>query len=364
MTLRRRVRRHAARRRAARARPRRTSSRSSHTGYTTNLPLADVTGGRAWVAWEVDGAAAAPRARRARPARRAAPLLLEEREVGRRACSSSTTTNPGSGSATATTTAATRGSSSATRETDPMPARAAPWAWQTATVVGIAPRDRAARRRSASSSTGRLEHRRRPALRRAAHRARRLHRARVVLGGVRTRRRSAEVELTVERLDDGEVSTFLHDDVVVGDELEVRGPIGGWFVWDGRHARAAGRRRLGRRAADGDAAPRPPTPADRTSCGWSCRSARPTTSTTRTSCPDPRRPWSTRARRRRGATRPPGRITAADLRAAACSPDATAYVCGSSGFADAAGDLLHRARRGARTHPGRALRRHRLIAPL
>jgi DMSO/TMAO reductase YedYZ molybdopterin-dependent catalytic subunit len=26
-----------------------------HTGYTTNLPLADVTGGRAWVAWEVDG---------------------------------------------------------------------------------------------------------------------------------------------------------------------------------------------------------------------------------------------------------------------------------------------------------------------
>jgi DMSO/TMAO reductase YedYZ molybdopterin-dependent catalytic subunit len=28
----------------------------SHTGYTTNLPLADVTGGKAWVVWEVDGA--------------------------------------------------------------------------------------------------------------------------------------------------------------------------------------------------------------------------------------------------------------------------------------------------------------------
>jgi DMSO/TMAO reductase YedYZ molybdopterin-dependent catalytic subunit len=27
----------------------------SHTGYTTNLPLADVVGGRAWIAWEVDG---------------------------------------------------------------------------------------------------------------------------------------------------------------------------------------------------------------------------------------------------------------------------------------------------------------------
>src|SRR5690606_177347 len=42
-----------------------------------------------------------------------------------------------------------------------------------------------------------------------------------------------EVELTVERLDDGEVSGYLHDVVEVGDELEVRGPIGGWFVWDG-----------------------------------------------------------------------------------------------------------------------------------
>ena len=30
-----------------------------HTGYTTNLPLEDVTGGKAWVAWEVDGAPAA-----------------------------------------------------------------------------------------------------------------------------------------------------------------------------------------------------------------------------------------------------------------------------------------------------------------
>jgi DMSO/TMAO reductase YedYZ molybdopterin-dependent catalytic subunit len=40
------------------ARPRAEASHvlaSSHTGYTTNLPLADVTGGRAWVAWEVDG---------------------------------------------------------------------------------------------------------------------------------------------------------------------------------------------------------------------------------------------------------------------------------------------------------------------
>ena len=37
---------------------------------------------------------------------------------------------------------------------------------------------------------------------------------------------TGEIELTVERLDDGEVSEFLHDVVVPGDELEVRGPIG------------------------------------------------------------------------------------------------------------------------------------------
>jgi len=41
------------------------------------------------------------------------------------------------------------------------------------------------------------------------------------------------VELFVERLQDGEVSGFLTDVVEVGDELEVRGPVGGWFVWDG-----------------------------------------------------------------------------------------------------------------------------------
>ena len=44
---------------------------------------------------------------------------------------------------------------------------------------------------------------------------------------------SGEIELTVERLVDGEVSEFLHEVVVPGDELEVRGPIGGFFVWDG-----------------------------------------------------------------------------------------------------------------------------------
>jgi ferredoxin-NADP reductase len=38
--------------------------------------------------------------------------------------------------------------------------------------------------------------------------------------------------LTVERLDDGEVSPYLVDELMPGDELELRGPIGGYFAWD------------------------------------------------------------------------------------------------------------------------------------
>ena len=38
--------------------------------------------------------------------------------------------------------------------------------------------------------------------------------------------------LTIERLDDGEVSPYLTGVIAKGDELELRGPIGGYFVWD------------------------------------------------------------------------------------------------------------------------------------
>jgi len=40
------------------------------------------------------------------------------------------------------------------------------------------------------------------------------------------------VVLTVERLDDGEVSPYLVDELRIGDELELRGPVGGYFVWE------------------------------------------------------------------------------------------------------------------------------------
>jgi ferredoxin-NADP reductase len=42
---------------------------------------------------------------------------------------------------------------------------------------------------------------------------------------------SADIELAIERLDDGEVSPFFHDVARAGDSIEVRGPIGGHFVW-------------------------------------------------------------------------------------------------------------------------------------
>jgi ferredoxin-NADP reductase len=44
--------------------------------------------------------------------------------------------------------------------------------------------------------------------------------------------RSGEVDLTIEKIADGEVSPYFHDVVEVGDRVEVRGPIGGYFVWE------------------------------------------------------------------------------------------------------------------------------------
>ena len=38
--------------------------------------------------------------------------------------------------------------------------------------------------------------------------------------------------LTVECIEDGEVSPYLTDELRIGDRIELRGPIGGYFVWD------------------------------------------------------------------------------------------------------------------------------------
>lgn len=44
--------------------------------------------------------------------------------------------------------------------------------------------------------------------------------------------RQGEIDLTVEKIEDGEVSPYMHDVLVPGDQIEVRGPIGGYFVWN------------------------------------------------------------------------------------------------------------------------------------
>jgi ferredoxin-NADP reductase len=149
------------------------------------------------------------------------------------------------------------------------------------------------------------------------------------------------VELTVERLPDGEVSGFLHDVVEVGDELEVRGPIGGWFVWRGdrpallvgggsgvvpfmsmlRHARALGREDLLRLVVS-------VRRFEDLLYADEIRGPRTTVVTTRAPLD--------------GSARPPHRIDADDLMpvVAEVPADAPVYVCGSNRFADAVTDLL------------------------
>ncbi len=156
---------------------------------------------------------------------------------------------------------------------------------------------------------------------------------------------SDAIELTVERLPDGEVSSFLHDVVAIGDELQVRGPIGGWFVWRGdtpallvgggsgvvplmamlRLARREGRADLlrlvvsVRRPGDlwfADELPGPQT----------------TVVYTRATPPD----WP----------RPAGRLAAADLTAAdltGLGAGADGFICGSARFADGATSVLEEA---------------------
>lgn len=149
---------------------------------------------------------------------------------------------------------------------------------------------------------------------------------------------SRQIELTVERLADGEVSSFLHDVVVVGDQLEVRGPIGGWFVWRGTTPAVLvgggsgivplmAMLRLARRTGHGDLVHlivSARTPAE---LYYAAELPGPETTVVYTREAPP------------GWPRPPGRLGPADM-PLPLDPGATGYVCGSSGFADAATALL------------------------
>jgi len=145
-----------------------------------------------------------------------------------------------------------------------------------------------------------------------------------------------QVELFVERLFEGEVSTFLADVVEPGDELEVRGPIGGWFVWDGeRPALLVG----------GGTGVVPLVSMLRTARELGRADLLRTVVSTRTLAELPYADELVGAgailvtTREPHGVRPAGRLTAADL-VPLCEPGQTAYVCGSAGFAEAASQLL------------------------
>lgn len=171
-----------------------------------------------------------------------------------------------------------------------------------------------------------------------------------------------EVELLVERLDDGEVSTFLAEVVQVGDVLEVRGPIGGWFVWDGRtpalgigggtgvvplvamlrHARAIGRPELLRLAVSARTLADLPYSDELIEAGAVVALSRSTSSRSTSSGSTSSRPTSGNSVS--GADRLAGRLTAADLQPLIGDPSiesaGTAFVCGSAAFAEALSLLL------------------------
>jgi ferredoxin-NADP reductase len=144
------------------------------------------------------------------------------------------------------------------------------------------------------------------------------------------------LELFVERLEDGEVSTYLADVVEPGDAFEVRGPIGGWFAWDGetpallvgggtgvvplvamvRHARATGAADLLRVAVSARTLAELPYADELLAAGAVVVLTREA-----------------------HGIRPAARLTAADL-LPLWEEGQTAFVCGSAGFARTAGDLL------------------------
>jgi ferredoxin-NADP reductase len=148
-----------------------------------------------------------------------------------------------------------------------------------------------------------------------------------------------EIELTVELFAEGEVSPFLHEVVEVGDELELRGPLGGFFVWDGaspallvgggsgvvplmamlRLARSNGRTDLVRMVVSAR------SPDD---LFYAAELTGPETTIVYTRAAPAAWPRAT------------GRLMASDLPPLAELGDVTAYVCGSARFCNTAGDLL------------------------
>ncbi len=146
------------------------------------------------------------------------------------------------------------------------------------------------------------------------------------------------IELFVEHLPDGEVSGYLARDLRVGDTIDVRGPIGGWFVWDGaspalcigggsgvapllsmlRHARDQGRTHLLRLVVAARTLERLPYADELLAAGAMAALSQEAI-----------------------GDRPPGRLSDHDLEPLLGDPQ-VAYVCGSASFAESVSQLLVR----------------------
>ncbi len=144
-----------------------------------------------------------------------------------------------------------------------------------------------------------------------------------------------EIELTIDRLADGEVSPYFHDVVVEGDQVEVRGPFASYFVWRGESPALLVGGGSGVVPADGDAAP----PA--------AHDARAADAARLLGAQRRGRDLRRRARRRRrvltytreapaGLDGSHGQHRRRSDRRCAASTGEIAFVCGSNGFVEAA----------------------------
>ncbi|MFD0657519.1 FAD-binding oxidoreductase [Thermocatellispora tengchongensis] len=157
------------------------------------------------------------------------------------------------------------------------------------------------------------------------------------------------MELTVELVPDGEVSPYLVEVLEVGDRIDIRGPVGGWFVWDPARADAtpvqlvAGgsgivplMAMIRTRAAAGSTAPFRLLYSVREHSAMLYAAELETHAEAVT-------PTYVYTRKAPGGhPRPAGRIDAGLVRAAAWPPDRRplCFVCGPTGFVEAAADLL------------------------
>ena len=332
----------------------------SHTGYTTNLPARRRH--RRQGVGRVGGRRRAARSR-STAARRGCSCRTStsgRAPSGSPACACSTTTSPASGSATATTTAATRGSSSATRATDARDRRR-----RRGHVRG--------RRRRSSRSETRPRARRRSGSRSTEptpHRAGQHYVVRLTAPDGYTASRSYSVASAPDGIERDrahrraprrrrgvDVPARRASRSATSSRCAARSAAGscGTATTPG----AARRRRLGRRAAHGDAAARPrDRRSDLVRLVVSVRT--PDDLYYADELAGPETDDRLHARRAAVGRRARRAGSRADDLAPALLPDATAYVCGSSGLRRRRERPARRRGRRHRAHPGRALRPVRL----